>query len=82
MAFKTRKDRLILINTTQACGLVEEMLGHAVTSATVINWTREFHLGFQVGGRGKWYIDKNRFMSFLTRGDIHGNKKAPADEDT
>ena len=52
------------ISSKEAKEMAEE-IGVNVSLPTVIQWCRKYHLGHQLGSRGRWAIDKKAFQEFL-----------------
>lgn len=53
-----------LIRTPAALKIAKDM-GYDATLPTLIRWCREHGIGKQVGSRGKWYVNKEKFVTFL-----------------
>ena len=45
--------------------IIESVRGHRYTHQTVINWVREFNLGWQPAKWGNWIIVRDKLKEFL-----------------
>lgn len=69
------KKALDYLTTTEALMLVGFKKYH-ITLPTLLTWCKKYNIGRKVGGR--WYIDRDKFTSFLENGaeesDANKNK--------
>lgn len=52
------------LTTTTAITLAAN-LGVSVTRPTVVSWCKKYKLGFRLGKKGRWQIDKSKFTNFI-----------------
>jgi len=66
--------RTQLITPKQAAQIAQEQ-GINISVMTVYKWIKDYDLGYQIGGSGKWFIYVDKYLKFLAGEGVGSAKR-------